>query len=176
MGALVPEKEETIELREHHLLLGTCQALLRHLALSVESADAACQAQVANPEGHLLHSLDAWVIALLLSRAGLYMHAYPQALFAVREWELALGFEPCLPTRVPEQRRAEYGALTAALFTDAAQTLHGQQIGVFGRCAPWASLRSHCRPDQRHERPTSGHVSGRLQRASSSTLVWCIIY
>ena len=121
-------------------MLGACHALLRHLTLAVGIADAACHAQVASPEAHLLHSLDAWVIALLLSRAGLYMHAYPQALFAVREWEPALGYEPCLPTRVPEPRRAEYGAVTAALFTDAAQTLHGQQIGVFGRCAPWAPL------------------------------------
>ncbi len=89
--------------------------------------------QVADANAHLIRSYDAWVIALLLSRAGMYMHTYPQAFFSVREWEPALGYEPCVSTRVPDQRRADYGMTSAMLFTDAAQTLHGQQIGVFGR-------------------------------------------
>ena len=89
--------------------------------------------QIADAKAHLLRSYDAWVIALLLSRAGLYMHTYPFAFFTVRDWEPALGYEPCLPTRVPDQRRAEYGVTTAALFTDAAQTLHGLQLSVVGR-------------------------------------------
>lgn len=93
-------------------------------------------AQIADAEAHLIRSLDAWVIALLLSRAGLHMHTYPHAFFSVQEWDPALGYEPCLATRVPDQRRAEYGMTSAMLFTDAAQTLHGQQIGFFGRCAP----------------------------------------
>ena len=92
--------------------------------------------QVADASAHLIRSYDAWVIALLLSRAGMYMHTYPQAFFRVREWEPALGYEPCTPTRVPDQRRADYGMTTALLFTDAAQMLQGQQIGVFGRWAP----------------------------------------
>ena len=150
--------------------------MLRHLTLSVETADVACHVQVANPEAHLLHSLDAWVIALLLSRAGLYMHTYPQALFAVREWEPALGFEPCLPTRVPEQRRAEYGAVTSALFTDAAQTLHGQQIGVFGRCAAWLSCDHIVKltrgmSDQHQAKPQAD----RNVLILLSAMVWCIV-
>lgn len=92
--------------------------------------------QVADANAHLIRSYDAWVIALLLSRAGMYMHTYPQAFFSVREWEPALGYEPCFPTRVPDQRRADYGMTTAMLFTDAAQTLQGQQLGIFGRYAP----------------------------------------
>lgn len=103
---------------------------------SLLSSKAICRPlQVADTEAHLIRSYDAWAIALLLSRAGLYMHTYPQALFSVREWEPALGYEPCVPTRVPDQRRADYGTTAAMLFTDAAQTLHGQQIGVFGRYA-----------------------------------------
>ena len=130
-----------------------------------------------NPEAHLLHSLDAWVIALLLSRAGLYMHAYPQALFAVREWEPALGYEPCLPTRMPEQRRAEYGAVTAALFTDAAQTLHGQQIGVFGRCASQAPLchMVDLTKSMGERRQAMPQAEGNVL-LSPSTMVWCIIF
>ena len=89
--------------------------------------------QVADANAHLIRSYDAWVIALLLSRSGMYMHTYPQAFFSVREWEPALGYEPCVSTRVPDQRRADYGMTTAMLFTDAAQTLQGQQLGIFGR-------------------------------------------
>lgn len=96
--------------------------------------------QVADANAHLIRSYDAWVIALLLSRAGMYMHTYPQAFFSVREWEPALGYEPCVSTRVPDQRRADYGMTSAMLFTDAAQTLHGQQIGIFGRYVPQTRL------------------------------------
>ena len=100
--------------------------------------------QVAEADAHLIRSYEAWVIALLLSRSGMYMHTYPQAFFSVREWDPALGYEPCVSTRVPDQRRAEYGMTTAMLFTDAAQILHGQQIGVFGRYAPLSPLAIGC--------------------------------
>ncbi|CAL5227669.1 g10676 [Coccomyxa viridis] len=114
--------------------------------------------KVADANAHLIRSYDAWVIALLLSRAGMYMHTYPQAFFSVREWEPALGYEPCVSTRVPDQRRADYGMTSAMLFTDAAQTLHGQQIGIFGR--PLASLNADYPTHQRHGGWQFGYVTG----------------
>jgi hypothetical protein len=56
-----------------------------------------------------------------------------QAFFKVAEWDDKLGYEPCLPTRLPDQRRAYMGQLAASIFTDAEQTLSHMQIGLFNR-------------------------------------------
>ncbi len=62
-------------------------------------------------------------------------HANVQSFFRVGEWDAGAGFAPCVATRLPEQRRAEYGQAAAVLFQDAEQTLWDMQIGHSGRCA-----------------------------------------
>ena len=62
--------------------------------------------------------------------------ARAQSFFRVAEWEAGAGFEPCVATRLPEQRRAEYGHAAALLFRDAEQTLWDMQIGHSGRSDP----------------------------------------
>jgi len=56
-----------------------------------------------------------------------------QSFFRVREWEEGMGFQPCLPTRLPDQRRADFGQLATMLYSDAQQTLWDMQIGHYGR-------------------------------------------
>lgn len=58
-----------------------------------------------------------------------------QSFFRVGEWDPGAGYEPCVPTRLPEQLRAEMGQTATILYRDAEQTLWDMQIGHFGRFA-----------------------------------------
>ncbi len=53
----------------------------------------------------------------------------------MEEWRPELGHEPCLPGRLPDARRADFGEAGVALYADAETLLHAMQIGHFSRHA-----------------------------------------
>ncbi|KAK9906836.1 hypothetical protein WJX75_008813 [Coccomyxa subellipsoidea] len=125
--------------------------------------------RVAGARAGVVKSYSVWALARLLSNAGLHLHTYPQSFFRVGEWEAGLGFEPCVPTRLPDQRRAEYGQAAAVLFRDAEQTLWDMQIGHSGR--PLASLNADYPTFQRHLGWTFGYFTGAAS-TKLEQLVW----
>ncbi|KAK9821580.1 hypothetical protein WJX81_008053 [Elliptochloris bilobata] len=112
-----------------------------------------CEAYVA--QARVFRTYSSWVLAMLLSKAGLRTHTFPRTLFQLAN-HTSEGLD-CIPDKPPVERQISFGSASSTL-GDAEEVMNSLHLAPFPR--PLASLVDDYPPEQGHKGWLVGFVSG----------------